>query len=167
MKWDNLPVINKIRCYQEKITIEEEKTRPSVNAQIKHLLAKRLDNQNLEDVVVLIDERIKALTAESVIVRLPNFSYLQNQTARTKFDTSLRTIKSVLNNGLMTFEDLRNNFKPNSSDLEKAVFESLKSLHEALGDDKVSSLAVLLALNVCGKQSLMIASTNGAILMEE
>lgn len=167
VKWDSLPVINKVRCLLDKTTIEEEKTRNSVNAQIKHLLAKRFDNQNLEDVVNLIDERIKALTSESVIVRLPVMTHLQNQTAKGKFDTSLRTVKAVLNNGLMTFGDLRNNFKPNNTPLDRAVLQSLEETLKHFENVKVSSLSAYLAFNVCGKQTLMIASTNGAIVEED
>jgi hypothetical protein len=67
----------------------------------------------------------------------------------------------------MTFSDLRKNFKPDSSDLEKAVFHSLKETESYFQDSKMSSLSVLLALSVCGKQTLMIASSNGAILTED
>jgi hypothetical protein len=166
-KWDSLAVVRKIKCLSDKITIEESKTRNKVSSQIKFLLAKRYDSQNIEDVVNLIDERIKALSSESVIVRLPVMSHLENQTTRGKFDTSLRAVKSILNNGLMTFSDLRKNFKPDSSDLEKAVFQGLKETEAYFQDAKMSSLSVLLALSVCGKQTLMIASSNGAVLTED
>lgn len=168
VKWESLPSIQKIRCMTNLISIEESKTRNQVTAQVKHLLNKRLDNQNLEDVVTLIDERIKSLTSESVVIRLPTITAMENQTIRTKFDTCLRSTKSILNNGLVSLPDVVRKFKlgDNSTPLQRAVLSSLEALEVAL-PDKVSSLSAFLALNICGKQALMIYTSNGAVITEE
>jgi len=168
VKWENLPSIQKVRCMTNLISIEENKTRNQVTSQVKHLLSKRLDNQNLEDVVALIDERIKSLTSESVIIRLPTITAIENQTVRTKFDTCLRSTKSILNNGLITMPDVVKKFKlgDKGTPLRRAILSSLEALKEDF-PDKVSSLSAFLALNICGKQALMIYSSNGAVVMEE
>lgn len=166
-KWEELPVIKKIRCYQNLLCIEEDKTKNKVGAQIKHLLNKRLDNQNLEDVVTLIDERIKSLTADSVTLRLPDITEMENQTIRAKVDTCLRSTKAILNNGLVnTSELLTKASSRKNTVLDRCIYAGLESL-QAKFPGQVPMLSLFLALGVCGKQSLMIFSSKGAIVMEE
>ena len=168
VKWENLPIIQRIRCLPGTISIENSKTKNQVTAQIRHLLSKRLDSSNIEDVTTLIDERIKCLTSEAVIVRLPNITDLENQTIRAKFDTSLRSVKSILNNGLLRVSTLveHQKLRQNNTPLGRIVLLSLMGLTQHF-QEKVSSLSVYLALYVCGKQTLMIYSSNGAILPED
>jgi hypothetical protein len=164
-RWENLALVQKVRCLAEQVSIEENKTRNNVISQVKNLLSKRLDNQNIEDVVSLIDERIKSLVSESVVVRLPDVTELENQTIRTKFDTSLRTVKAVLNNGLVRPADIIREFGTPKSVLEKSFLMGLNSLSE--DNELVSSLALYLAMVICGKQALMIYTSNGAVIMDE
>jgi len=167
-KWENLPIIQRIRCLPGMISIEHSKTKNQVTAQIRHLLSRRLDNSNIEDVTTLIDERIKCLTSEAVIVRLPNITDLENQTIRAKFDTSLRSVKSILNNGTLRLSTLieHQKLRQNNTPLGRIVLLSLMGLSQHF-QEKVSSLSVYLALYICGKQTLIIYSSNGAILPED
>lgn len=163
VKWEQLPTVRKVRCLLDKIVIEEETTRPKVNSQLKYLLNKRYENQNLEDIVNLLDERIKSLTAESVIIRLPAMTHVENQTAKTKFDTSLRNVKSMLNNGLVNLNDVVGKFGAPATDLERVFLQGLKETAKHYDGKPVSSLSLYLALNICGKQTLLINSSGGLI----
>lgn len=167
VKWEDLQTVQKVRCLSNLLTIEESKTRSKVSSQLTYLVNKRIDNQNIEDIVHLIDERIKSLTSESVIIRLPEMTEMENQAVRIKIDTCLRNVKSLLNNGTVSPKEIYEKFKKRNlnSFLAKAIENGLRGIKE-MNLDKVSTLSFLLALELCGKQALMIFSSKGAILEE-
>lgn len=168
-KWEDLGTVQRIRCLPEQMTIEEESSRAQVGAQVQHLLAKRHDS-HIEDVVDLLDSRIKSLTGDAVCLRLPNMTDVENQASRVKIDVALRSAKAILNHNMVRLSDVIDRMKTrqyDSGSLEDCVVRALESTKEELGNQKVSCLSAYLAMHVAGKQALMMITSAGAILSSE
>lgn len=166
--WDDLPTIERVRLMPDQMTIEEARTRNQVAAQVQHLLSKRLDT-HVEDVVNLIDERIKCLTGDSVSLRLPNMTDMENQATRVKIDVALRAAKAMLNHNMVKLSDVITRMEARShapGTLEDCVLRALESTKEATGNQKVSCLSAYLAMYVAGKQALMLVTSAGAVLSD-
>lgn len=167
--WESLRTIQKTRCSAGVLTIEEGKTKNRVIAQLKMLLDKRTDNLFNEDVVALLDERIKQLSSNTVTIRLPNMTTLENQSCRVKIDTTLRSLKALLDSGTIDLGD----FQRDTTNANKSVLGEvlLKSLNQAKATTTnhhiISTLTLQLVYKVCLKQSLLFVTSSGAILMEE
>lgn len=169
MSLDDLPTVQKIRCQLGQIVIEEPKTQGQVASQIKSLLSKRTDNQNVEDIVNLLDKRIKALTSNTVTIRLPNISNIEAQTARAKIDISLRTIKSFLGNGVVQLSDIARDIEANKvvrdSDFGRAFMSALTQTTR-LFPQNLSTLSVLIGIVLMSKTILSIYTGSGVVITD-
>lgn len=168
-KWDELPIVERVRAMPDQITIEEDRTKPQVVAQVQHLLNKRLDT-HVEDVVNLIDERIKCLTSDAVVVRLPNMTDVENQATRVKIDVFLRAAKAILNHNMVKLSDVIDRMKGRkyaAGSLEDCVLRAIETTKESINNQKVSCLSAYLSFHVAGKQALMLVTSNGAVLSDQ
>lgn len=160
VKWDDLPIVSKVIVTPNKTTIENAKTRAAVSNQIKMLMEKREEKHIIEDVQDLLDKRIKNLTANSVIINLPNNSTVKLDEQRVKLDNAFRQIKTVLNYGYIKSEDFKDALINPNSTLEKVLH---KTLLETLKKEKYPLLSTYLATMVTGKTILMILSAAGRV----
>lgn len=163
VKWDDLPTVNKFIVTGEKTTIENAKTRAGVSNQIRMLMEKRQDRHVIEDIQDLIDIRIKNLTANSVIINLPNAPPLKLDEQRVKLDNAFRQVKTVLNYGFIKTEDLKTVLCNPRTILERILYNTIK---EILIKEKYPLLSAYLATVITGRTVLMLLSAAGRIELE-
>jgi hypothetical protein len=166
--WDGLKTVQKIRCSIGSLTIEEDKTKNRVISQVKSLLDKRQNNLFNEDIVTLLDERIKCLSSSTVAIRLPNTTAIQNQTCRVSIDTTLRNLKVVLDSGFINLKDFKDGLVDiPASDTNKCLLKSLSDIDEDLTKINIPVLTLQLIYKICMRQALLFVTSSGAILAEE
>lgn len=144
VKFDDLPVVEKISVTEKVTSIENSSTRNEVFSQIKQLLTKREHNKLVEDVQNILDNRIKSLSPNSVVIHLPEMSSIKLDAYRIKIDIALRYCKAALNYGLineyyfielLSQDKLRGNNKYvskistiASNEFEKEYFETIENI---------------------------------------
>ncbi len=101
VKYETLPVVHRLLVSDKDATIENFKTRQAVFGQIKGLLDKREENRLVEDIQNIIDARIRSLSPNAVLLRLPDMSSFKNDAYRIKLDVALRQCKTLLNYGII------------------------------------------------------------------
>lgn len=163
VKWDDLPIISKLIVTGAKTTIVNNKTRASVSNQVRMLMEKRHDRHVIEDIQDLIDERIKNLTANSVIINLPNLSSIKLDEQRVKLDNAFRQVKTILNYGFIKTNDLNNVLTQPKNTLERILFNTIKDI---LIKEKYPLLSVFLSTVITGKTILMLLSAAGRIELD-
>ena len=98
---DNASQIDDATILKKSILLKNSKTKKAVNTQIKFLIEKRSDkSQDVED---LLNERIKSLSGNNVIIRLPDDKDFVSKSQ--SIDFILRSIKSMLDFGIYEEED--------------------------------------------------------------
>jgi hypothetical protein len=167
IKWDELKNVKKIRCSLGNVTIEEDKNIGVVNQQVVSLLEKRMNNINIDDIVSLIDKRIKALTNSAVTIYLPNVSNIENNTIRAKLDTTLRLCKTVVNNGIINYDEFVKSLEKPSNTTELIIYNSLIEMSSLLTTKQIPSLSLYLSLKILGGICFSIISSNGMINLED
>lgn len=160
VKWEDLPVVNKFVVTGDKTTIENAKTRGAVSNQIRSLMEKREDKHIIDDIQDLIDVRIKNLTANSIIINLPNMSSIKIDEHRVKLDNAFRQIKTVLNFGFINVTDLQNSLQNPTTSLERVLYTSIK---ETITKNKYPLLSTFLATSITGRTVLMLLSSAGRV----
>lgn len=163
-KWDDLPFVETVRCLPDQLVIEESKSRAKVSSQLQHLLSKRQD-EHIEDIVNLLDERIKSLTGDVINLRLPSSTDVENQATRAKIDVALRGAKTILNYNIVDLEDVVSRLHP-ETEFERCIVLALSNSKRILGSQINSSLSTFLGINLSGKQALMIISSAGVVLSD-
>lgn len=169
VSYDSLATIKKIRCKEGEVTFEESSTQGSVASQIKLLLAKRTENQNVQDIVDLLDKRIKNLTSNTVTIRLPDCTKIQSQTYRSKIDLCLRTVKTYISYGMFFPHTITENLKSKISDTNslKPAFINAYEKTVELFPDKTSTLSLFLGIYLMSKSVLDIFSSDGMVISSE
>ncbi len=165
---DSLSTVETIHYFQNQITIEENSSKNKVALQLQNLINKR-QNETIEDIIELLDERIKSLTGDVVYIRLPNTTSTENLTQRAKLDICFRTAKSVLNNNIIDFDDVSNNISKTlteSTPLESAFKNSLLRIGKIL-KGTCSSLSLYLALKQISSQVLLLATSSGIVVIDQ
>lgn len=164
-KWEELVEVDRVRCIQGQIVIEESKTKANVSIHLKNLLEKRV-NATVEDIADLLDKRIKSLCGDSVCIRLPDTTEIENNATRVKLDVALRTIKSTINHNMITLSNLLECVEASDKEniLTEVVSKSIKNMIHVMGNKKISCLSAYLMLYVAGQQALLFATSNGAVL---
>lgn len=123
--------IDEIFISGNSLVIKNSKTRSSVNFHIKSLIEKR-NSSNLE-VEELLTSRIKSLSNNCVVVRLPNDSnYVLNSQS---IDYVLRSIKSMLDYGIIIDNEevkLYGTYKF-SRDMSEKAYSMIKNIYAYLG----------------------------------
>lgn len=157
--YDELPLVPRIKIAGQEMVIENDKTKASVNQQIKFLLQKRNDQSQIEDVQVLLDKRLKTLVSNSVIITLPNVDQFTNDSLRVKLDNQLRFIKSILNYGILNTE-LISNFTDNNN----KIF--VDCLHETINDlnkKELPALSILSGILQAGNMISLFIDSSGFV----
>jgi hypothetical protein len=102
IKYETAPVIQSIIVYPNKVVIQNEKTSQAVASQINFLRKKRNEATVVEDVGKLYDKRIRSLSPNHVIIRIPETKDFVRYSQT--IDSALRTIKSAVDHGLIRQE---------------------------------------------------------------
>lgn len=101
-KLSSSPTVDSVVLSQNKITIYNKKSEPFVLNQIKNIKQKR-STKHEEYVVELLNDRIKTLTSNNVLIRLQddkNFIKFSQE-----IDYVLRMYKSMISYGITTYEN--------------------------------------------------------------
>ena len=100
--YDAVSVVNSVTVYPTKIVIQNSKTSKAVSIHASFLKNKRSESNAVEDIGKLYDKRIRSLSPNHVLIRLPdNSNFVKSSQA---IDVSLRTLKSLLDYGIIEQE---------------------------------------------------------------
>ena len=160
LNYDEIPIVDKIRCNRAELVIENKASGAAVAAQLRYLVEKR-QNEPVEDIVNLLDKRLRSLVANSVVVHLPNMPANNLDDARVKLDNGLRAVKTVLNYGVIDLDLLLSKIETGSTDVSRAVYEGIKRVREE--KKELPTLSLLATLHVVGKTMLLLLSSNGMV----
>jgi chaperonin GroEL (HSP60 family) len=98
IKFEAGPRIDDVMVYPTKVVITNSKTGKSVNAQVSMLQQKRSES-DVDDVIHLLDDRIRALSPNHVVIRLlDDKDFVTNSQA---IDYALRAIRSAVDYGII------------------------------------------------------------------
>lgn len=174
VKLAELPSVDRITVLPGRTTIENMSTVEAVLEQIKGLLKKRDDNQYVEDVQTLYENRIKSLSPLIVVINLPEMDAIKSDTYRIRLDDSLREVKSILNYGLiseygissvLTYDEISDNWCPpedsnmSNSELESMIFGIMSYVDYSY----CSALSYYLGTYLVGKTVINFLSSAGFV----
>lgn len=160
LNYDEIPIVDKIRCNRAELVIENKASGAAVASQLRYLVEKR-QNEPVEDVVNLLDKRIRSLVANTVVIHLPNIPANNLDDARVKLDNGLRAIKTVLNHGVINLDLLLSNMDRGSTDVSRAIYDGIKRLSQE--KKELPTLSLLATLHIVGKTMLLLLSSNGMV----
>lgn len=160
LNYDEIPMVDKIRCNRVEVVIENKASGPAVAAQLRYLVEKR-QHEPVEDIVNLLDKRLKSLVSNSVVVHLPNMPANNIDDVRVKLDNGLRAVKSVLNYGIINLDLLLSQMDRGSTDVSRAIYDGIKRLAEE--KKELPTLSLLATLHIVGKTMLLLLSSNGMV----
>jgi len=168
VKFEDLPIISRIRVTEPITTIENPKAFKAVENQINALLIKRQENSLVEDLQDIIDGRIKSLIPNSVLLYLPEMDSFKNDAYRARLDNSFRMCKTLINYGIAEHKALDINPE---NEFEKIVLDVLKetflqgSTHFPIANH-FPMLSLFLGIMVSGKSMLLLLSSGGHVEIE-
>lgn len=160
LDYDQIPVIDKIRCNHTELVVQHRGSQNAIAAQVKYLVEKR-QNEPVEDIINLLDNRLRSLVANSVVIHLPNMPANNLDDVRVKLDNGLRAVKTVLNYGVIDLDLLLSKLEKGSTDVSRAVYEGIKRVREE--KKELPTLSLLATLHVVGKTMLLLISSNGMV----
>ncbi len=130
---DDARKVDEISIYVNSICIKNQSSKSDVNSHIKFLLSKREESKNVEEIY---EDRIRSLSANNVIIRLPDTSDFVVK--RQSVDYCLRSIKSMIEFGVINDSKLYGSYV--SSNLySKLFFEKLNSLGAVIHNSVIMS----------------------------
>lgn len=103
--YDTCPVVDSVLIYPTKVIIQHNKTAVAISSHVNFLKNKRSEKSYVEDMSKLYDKRIRSLTPNQVLIRLPNdkdFIRLSQS-----IDLGLRTVKSLVDYGVVIRDGVR------------------------------------------------------------
>lgn len=162
-QYNDIPTVDKFRLNLQQATIENSISRYQVMNHVNFLLEKRYENNGYEDIQNIIDNRIRGLVCNSVVIHLPNVSKSANQTIRTKIDISLRECKTVLNNGKANLKHIIEDLNEDS-ELKKTFKGSLWFAYQNMDSREYSTLSEVLGPMLVGKNIIKALNSNGMII---
>jgi len=160
LDYDDIPIVDNIRCNRTELVVQHRAAQNAIAAQIKYLVEKR-QNEPVEDIVNLLDKRLRSLVSNSVIVHLPNMPANNLDDVRVKLDNGLRAVKTVLNYGVVDLDLLLSQMDRGSTDVSRALYDGIKRLSEE--KKELPTLSLLATLHIVGKTMLLLLSSNGMI----
>jgi hypothetical protein len=98
IKFHEAPYVEQIISYKGRVVVTNSVTHPRVAAHVAELRQRRADEQ-IEDKGRLLDSRIKSLSPNHVVIRLPNDRDFV--TSSQAIDHVLRAIKSMVDHGVL------------------------------------------------------------------
>ena len=97
--YDSVPIVSSVTVYPVKVMLQHSKTSRATIAHVNYLKNKRSENNIVEDIGKVYDKRIRSLTPNQVLIRLPDDKdFVKISQA---IDLGLRTIKSVVDYGVI------------------------------------------------------------------
>jgi len=97
IKFECLPCVDQVTIFHGRTIVTNTSTHDRVREHVAEL-RKRRENVSIEDVSMLLDKRIKSLSPNHVVIRLPNDKdFVINSQA---IDYTLRAIKSIVDYGV-------------------------------------------------------------------
>jgi hypothetical protein len=160
VNYDEIPIVDKIRCNRAEIIIENKSSGPAVAGQLRYLVEKR-QNEPVDDIVNLLDKRLRSLVANSVVIHLPNMPANNLDDVRVKLDNGLRAVKSVLNGGVINLDLLLSRMEKGDGDVYRAIYDGLIRIKEE--NKELPTLSLLATLYIVGKTMLLLLSSNGMV----
>ena len=127
IKFENAPIVSSVVVYPGKVVVQHEKTSKAVASHISFLRKKRAQDTTVEDVGVLYDKRIRALSPSHVVIKLPDAKdYVKKSQT---IDIALRTLRSMVDHGVI---DKNGTVMPSSTLFAVDLFSS--RCHETISD---------------------------------
>ena len=160
LNYDEIPVVDKIRCNRSHVTIQHRASHNAVAAQIRYLVDKR-QYEPVEDIINLIDKRLRSLVSNSVVVHLPNMPANNLDDVRVKLDNGLRAVKTILNHGVVNLDLLLSKMDRGHTDVSRAIYDGIKRLAEE--KKELPTLSLSATLHIVGKTMLLLLSSNGMV----
>jgi chaperonin GroEL (HSP60 family) len=97
IKFNELPYVDQVTIFRGRTLVTNVNTSHRVQAHVNELRLRRA-KQNVDDVGVLLDKRIKSLSPNHVVIRLPDDKDLV--TNSQAIDYALRALKSAVDHGV-------------------------------------------------------------------
>ena len=144
IKYDEIKSVEEVECNGKTLTIVNNNAIHAANLQVKMLVEKRYQT-SVEQLAVVIDERIKSLTPNCVRVKVPktrNYASVSE-----KFDTCLRLQKSIIRFGLTDLTNATNNVVFNNFPKITTVQSVISSVKHALLCFKMITESVVYVVN--------------------
>lgn len=164
-KYETIPFVDSIECIEDTLILHNRRTIRAVSDQVTSLMSKRTDNSEIHDLSELYDGRIKSLLSHSVSIRLPNHSEALLGTVKIKIDIALRTMKTLLNHGMIdTKEAVKEMNLENATVLQKAFLRATAEVCSVNKTDTLPYLSVYLACYMTGKMLTGLLGSSGMII---
>jgi len=98
IKFNEQPIVEQVTVFKGKVVISHTKTRKSVSTLVMHLRERR-NLEQIDDVGKLLDNRIRSLSPNHVVIRLPDDKdfVVRSQS----IDYALRAVRSSVDHGLI------------------------------------------------------------------
>ena len=172
-KYEELPIVDRVRLGVEECTIENRGTRAAVAAQAQSILEKRQNYFLHEEVQELFDKRLKSLISSTVLIHLPNHSSTKNDERRVKIDIALRQTKTMLHYGtvdlvaeLETFREKMAFMQDADKDILNLYKRVIDAFIEKLKAEKTTRAPTVSALGgimLSGKAMLLLMTSSGFV----
>lgn len=168
VKWDTLKTIDRIKVTRSSTVFECKESQNNVSQHVKELIAKRQSPHTIEDVRVLLDDRLRSMASHSVILSLPNMSLMMNDSYRIKIDLCLRNVKTILGYGTVNLEGICKTYMPRKNNVfDKILLTSLQQTVDLFNSQESSltlpTLSVALGIMLAGKTCLNLVTASGLV----
>lgn len=172
-KYEDIPLVDRVRLGETECSIENSKTRAAVSAQAKSILEKRQAYFLHEEVQELFDKRLRSLVSNTVLLHLPNASATKNDERRVKIDISLRQIKTILNYGTINLQIEMERTKDHllftsktNNNVDQFFVRLTNSFSERLQREKIEIVPTISAISgmmLAGKAVLLLMTSSGFV----
>jgi len=172
-KYDELPLVERVRLDSNECTIENGSTRAAVASQAQSILQKRQNYFLHEEVQELFDKRLRSLVSNSVLVHLPNLSSTKNDEQRVKIDIALRQIKTMLHYGTVNLVNELKYFCEefttapiNDEEIEHFFKKVFANFSERLKQEKVQKVPAISSIGgimLAGKAIMLLMTSSGFV----
>lgn len=124
VKYEELPVVDRVICTKEKLNILNSATTKSVSDHVSHL-TKKLEETSVEEMSDFIAKRIKSLNSHTVHLRLGSRTEPEKLRELESVDYALRIVKGIIDKGTVQINELGFNEKRPTTSVLSAVFHGI------------------------------------------
>ena len=130
IKFEELPSVDQLTMFKGKVVVTTSRNARSVKAHVQNLKARRASEETIDDVGKLLDKRIKSLSPNHVVIRLPDDKdFVVNSQS---IDYALRAVKSAVDHGIAANGNLAATEMSSRHHARKCL-ETLKDLGGVVG----------------------------------
>lgn len=171
-KYEDIPIVDRLKLGEAECSIENPKTRAAVSAQAKTILEKRQSHFLHEEVQELFDKRLRSLISSTVLLHLPNMTATKIDECRVKIDISLRQVKTILNYGTVNLSEEMSAikdqwlFEGNTSPTDQFLMRLTTNFQERLKQEnitKVPTISAVSGMMLAGKAILLLMTSSGFV----